>query len=474
MKQKNLLLILLPLVVIYLFDGQILGLNTVLFSVLLISLSAVFHPKTLKSRFWIIASTASLILSTAHLFTGNPWALNMCLLSWIIVIGACARKGQSFIMSVTNGIFSFLLGGFHKIMYKLSNPSESEKDTDSAKKRYLPAIVSTIIALTFLSLYAYSNPVIEHFLINIEWPSFEPSAIFYAGIGLMVAQTLVKPIILGRLTIQDQKTKLSLNQNDYSIAYQEGKLDLEMKTGTITLALLNLMIAAYIITDLYVFSKGHLPAGVTYTSYVHQGVGSLILSILLAIGIICYLFRGATNFAPNTEKIKRLAIGWVALNAGLALTTAYKNWLYIHNYGLTYKRIGVFVFLCLTLAGLLTTLIKVQRKRSLAYLLRTNTSIAYLSLCLFALPPWDALIVQHNIQKPNYQDTDYLLSLSENGLLELKKASDANPQLLLGYKKNILWQKLQNRKIEIEKSRWVSWSNSNKHILEATADNQAP
>ncbi len=107
--------------------------------------------------------------------------------------------------------------------------------------------------------------------------------------------------------------------------------------------------------DITYLSAGELPEEVTYTEFVHQGVNVLIISVVLAIAMVMYFFRGNLNFLSNSQRLTYAAYVWIVQNAVLMVATAVKNTEYIERFGLTHKRIGVYVYLLLTLIGACTT-----------------------------------------------------------------------------------------------------------------------
>jgi hypothetical protein len=182
------------------------------------------------------------------------------------------------------------------------------------------------------------------------------------------------------------------------------------------LSLLNGLLLLVNVLDLqFMFGGELLPANISYSEYVHQGIFSLILSIIIAIGIILWYFRGTQNFAEQ-KTLKVLAYVWIAQNLIMLLSAAYKNNLYINEFSLTYKRIGVYVFLIATATGLLFTLIKLITKRSNFYLVKAN-SLAWYVILVMAVPiGWDKMIAGFNIyqaqSKGKEPDVAYLWSLS--------------------------------------------------------------
>lgn len=71
--------------------------------------------------------------------------------------------------------------------------------------------------------------------------------------------------------------------------------------------MLNLMLLFINVLDvIYLYVSDSLPEGITHTQFVHNGVGMLILSIILGISIILYVFRNALHFDKDNRIIKAL------------------------------------------------------------------------------------------------------------------------------------------------------------------------
>jgi Domain of unknown function (DUF4173) len=138
--------------------------------------------------------------------------------------------------------------------------------------------------------------------------------------------------------------------------------------------------------------------------YVHEGTYLLIFGIVLAISIILWLFKGGLNFEENTNKTPSILRGvtalWLAQNAVLALSVGIRNAQYILHYGLAYKRIGVCVFLVLTLYGLWLLYLKIKEKRTLFFFIRRGAFALYLVLLATCLVNWDGFITSFNIKVP--------------------------------------------------------------------------
>jgi hypothetical protein len=126
------------------------------------------------------------------------------------------------------------------------------------------------------------------------------------------------------------------------------------------------------------------------------------------------------NFLKNNQKLRTLTFIWIGLNALLVVSICIKNYIYIQDHGLTHKRIGVMIYLFLTLIGLCTTYLKVTHRLNFVYLLRRNMAIGYASIVIYALINWSAIITDHNI-KANKIDQPYLERLLPQNALVLKE-----------------------------------------------------
>ena len=157
------------------------------------------------------------------------------------------------------------------------------------------------------------------------------------------------------------------------------------------------------------------------TQFVHEGTYVLILSILVAMGIVLWFFRRNLNFyQQGLPALRWGATVWVLQNAVLAVSVGLRNYYYILHTELAYKRIGVYGFLLLTLFGLLTVLLKIWQRRSAYSLVRLNGLAAYGLLLVLALGNWEIWIARYNLS-PRFQTLNlgFLLAMPERVLPEL-------------------------------------------------------
>ena len=255
---------------------------------------------------------------------------------------------------------------------------------------------------------------IDFGFINMQW-------LLLAALGYYLLYNISTPIQVNPATEIDLKTNnFLLSKGDIKIE----TIKKENQLGLILISLLNVLIALFLITDiLYLVSANDLRASV-FSSQVHSGINALIASIIIAIIIILYFFRGNLNFYKGNKKLKVVAYTWIILNSILVINISIKDIQYIYYFGFTYKRIGVLVYLLLTIIGLLTTFIKVKKIKNFWYLLRVNTITAFTILIISCAVNWDSYITIYNLNYAKSMDFKYLIELSNNNTFILKDYID--------------------------------------------------
>jgi hypothetical protein len=196
----------------------------------------------------------------------------------------------------------------------------------------------------------------------------------------------------------------------------------EFLAAVAVFGLVNVLLLAVNAIDINWLWFGFVPAkGFDLAQFVHEGTYVLIFSILLAMGIVLWFFRRNLNFyQPGLPWLRWGATVWVLQNAVLAVSVGLRNYYYILNSGIAYKRIGVCFFLLLVFFGLVTVLLKIWQRRSAYSLIRLNGLAVYAVLLLLAAGNWEVWIAKYNLQ-PRFRNIDigFLLDMPGRVLPEL-------------------------------------------------------
>lgn len=403
----------------FLLYSKSLGINLIIISILVIIVTSTLRiERAIPWRFSLV------YLATAVFVFMNPTGFTTCvhLMAFLVFVG-------KYISNTTSLHISWLIGFINMLVASVANYAANwqleKKDT---KKEMSPkiinrvkgAIVAFILILIFGLLYRNANPVFNNLVEQINLDFISPAWLFFTLMGYVLFYHLLSPFnALDLVNFDANLSNQLIRPAEIVLIGKKKNLESEHTLGSIVFAALNLLLVFFLITDfIYLFQEKEISNSV-YSESVHQGVYALLFSIICAIGLILYFFRGNLNFYLGNKQLKKLTYMWIMLNTILVAVTCYKNYAYVEALGLTYKRIGVFVYLILTLTGLVTAYIKVSKIKSFAYLIRTNLATVFTFLIVSASIPWNNSITWYNLNQIESVDLKYLIEIGDNNSKQL-------------------------------------------------------
>ena len=362
----------------------------------------------------LMALTKRLPLVPALLFglAGALVAVHASILSmvlyWILlfVLISNGSRTVSWPSSLPNGIDKLLRGAWQVLRHQ----RQGFLPGFSLGKSLLLTLPPLGITMIFYALYANASPTFASkvSLAQLDLPAPSWFLLFF---GLLWASyALSHTLPSSRLEDWDAEQPDVLQRERRKNSLNPFWLKYEYKTALVALVCLNGLLLLFHAIDITALFEGK-PGDITYSEWVHQGVGALIISIIMAVALLVYVFRGNLNFFRENESLKMGAKVWIIQNAALAFTTALKNSWYVAYWGLTYRRIGVFVYLTLVLIGLITTWSKINQKYSLWWMIKSNYKAVVLVLLLLAVFPWARIITWYNLSEARVRDEYYLFHL---------------------------------------------------------------
>ncbi len=419
MKKNDWLIILATGVYSFLFYQQTAGVNFFLFNVILIGFLLVRDRTVLAQPAWFAAAFGSVISSFFVFWWGTwlPLLANICSLAMLSAFSF--TPASSLLVAVANSSFSFFVSIPVSFLHLFSSgKNENREQTWVAKIPLL--IIPVVITLIFFFLYRAANPIFEKFTDEIDLDFISVEWIAFTLIGFIIMFAFFRHQVIHWLTQTDNDASDQLSYispEQHSAAQPLLSVANEVFTGAVLFALLNILLLSVNALDFYfmwVIQK--MPEGITVAQYLHDGTNTLIVSIIFAIAVILFVFRGYLNFFENNKWLKLLAYGWIFQNAFLIITTAQRNWWIIESSGLTRRRIGVYVYLLLCLIGLATTLLKVAQQKGNWFLFRKNAWAFYSVFIVSCFINWDNLIVRFNHKHYKALDFKYIDRRYQTGL----------------------------------------------------------
>ena len=419
-----------------LFWGEKMGLNTLLFALIMIAALFFLHPESRNSRPALISAAGVILTAVMIVWHNSLMAKATHILFFIALTGFVQSRELKFIFyAFSLGIVSlldmrvkifqevFTLGGQRSPGWRLASNSR------------MMVVVAPVFAL-FFGLYFAANQkfaeISSEFFTNI-WTylleTFSLSRLLSLALSVIVAGSILWKTSSAFFEKLEAKqgfriVRQRIDSTKNSFANTLG-LKKEFQTAVLLVASLNLLLLIVNIVDIRYVWFGDAPGNpLTLKQYVHEGTYVLILAILLAMAVLLIFFRRNLNFYPGNQAIKWAAYAWIVQNAILACSVGVRNVQYIESCGLAYKRIGVFVFLLLTLFGLWTMYLKISRKRSLYFLLFQNGWALFTALLLVSFVNWDVFISRYNIAANTTfpLDTEFLIDgISDKNLYLLSQ-----------------------------------------------------
>lgn len=418
-----------------LFYDQSAGINFLLFNALIVGLLLFRQPDLIKNKVWLSVAIGTLTSSFFIFMYGSALAIWANLFSLFILSALSIQPQTSFLTSIFLTICSISTSCVFMFVDWV-NRKKQQVSGVYRRPFYVKLflfLIPFLIAVLFFFFYQTSNPLFYDFTKNINLDFISIGWMFFTLSGLLLLYGFFHNKIMPGIYNWDKSVSLELTPEIASRKnFLNGlmRIDNENLSGIILFVMLNSLLLILNILDInYFLFDGTLPKGVNHKGFVHDGIGTLITSIIVAICIILFYFRGELNFHKPSKWLKIMALLWILQNAFMIFSTAYRNNLYIEESGISYKKIGVYVYLILALIGLITTFIKVVKLKTNWYLFRVNAAVYYYFLVVSCFFNWDTIITNFNIKK--YTDEHkklekyLLLDLSYKNLPQLLTLPDS-------------------------------------------------
>lgn len=463
----------------FLFWGQTPGLNFLIMNCILVVGFILRDKSVFRNREWLIAAASALITSSCVAWYGNSLSVFANIAAIMATAAFSLHRGNSIVVA---GLLAFL-NMATSIAYIIIEIAERAGrfggDRGAPKTKLKKAIllgVVAIVGIIFFCLYRGSSVMFESVTdkINLDFISI-PWCVFVIG-GSILLFGFYRQQKFEWLSSWDRNLPMKLAPKERTSAFDRMmSLESEHFTGIALFGMLNVLLLVVNGLDIAFLTGGEqfLPNDVTYSEYVHQGTNALIFSIIFATALILGWFRNYQEKGKSYSKLRLLALLWILQNMFMIATTIYRNHSYVFVFGLTYQRIGVDVFLLLSLIGLALVFWKIIKQRS-------NASVAkYFGWACFGVfvcsTPinWDQAIFNYNSQLNRRLDMDYLNSLSWTILPDQHKFRKSGYILTdQEYRDlhNNTFAFLSSQRQKVESGKWpsvnISLSGPEKEILE--------
>lgn len=198
-----------------------------------------------------------------------------------------------------------------------------------------------------------------------------------------------------------------------------------VNAGSVHKALIvfNVVMAVQTALDVrYLWAGASLPEGLSYASYARRGAYPLVATALLAGAFAL----AARPFLQERRGLRVLVLLWIGQNVLLASAAAFRLWLYVGAYGLTYLRLHAGIWMCMVAIGLALIGWQIWRERSNSWLIFRCGALGIGVLYACAFVNFAQIIASHNLTLAR-SDTYYLCHLGPTAAPALATAQRILP-----------------------------------------------
>ncbi|WP_185289878.1 DUF4153 domain-containing protein [Chryseobacterium lactis] len=419
MKTHHYILITALLFVLVFYD-QDLGLNLGILSIIYAVLTLFKTPEKNKTKTFYILFATSILSSIAFAWYGD-FASFLAVVSSLLLLGYKARNRK---MNILFLIPVFIVNGCTSICRIFSFDQWLPKRNVSGlwQKTLAFILIPLVLVSVFFGIYSAGSDHFAALFTDYELDLNLWQVFCLSVLGFFIAfnywNFAVERLIYKSHYVLDNDFRKDTRIPKPTYSFLD--LDTERTSGIISFFCLTILLVFFIITYNYeqFYEVSKTPNQLSEET--HERVNAVIMSIIMAILVIMFYFKSDFNFDPKAGLMKILAKIWIFLNAVLVLSAAVKNYEYIISYGFTYKRLGVFAFLLLSLVGLALTFLKIQKKKRNAYLFNTMAWYLYGIILGCSYINWGGLVTSQNMDRKNFNVNYHItdVNFSEKALLE--------------------------------------------------------
>lgn len=398
-----------------LFYKESIGVNLAIFGLVLTGLICYFFQDRFTDRSHLVLVLTSILSCFAFAWYGDFVSFLAMFMS-IVFLQFKTHDVQLKIMQVFPLVFVNGVTSLGRVFMFSQWLPEKKIHNNFAKKLIAYFIIPVVFVALFFTVYSFGSDHFSSLFTDYQLDLDIWQLLVITVLGFHISFTFwnywIPEICYDlnpKLNNEFSNDEKAVNENTFSFL----DLNFERKSGEITLLLLNVMLLIFIVTYNYeqffeVIETSKLSAD------THERVNAIIFSIVMAVGVILFYFKGGFNFDEKATNLKRLAKIWIVLNGALILSTAVKNSEYVSFFGLTYKRLGVYAFLILAIIGLVYAFLKITKQKTNAYLFNQMVWYFYGTVLLCSFFNWGSLITNYNISVNKGVEPKFLSGLNFN------------------------------------------------------------
>lgn len=240
------------------------------------------------------------------------------------------------------------------------------------------------------------------------------------------------------------------NRADRTVAVWQSALLLAVVNG--------LFFVANTADAIHLWGHRALPAGVTYSGFVHNGVYGLTLAVLFAAVVLVVLFQ-QNEQVVSARAVRPLALVWIVQNLVVLAGVVTRLKLYVEAYQLSLLRVYVVCFLVLVAVGFCLLARYVWGGKRLGWLVLGNAAATFLLFYTIQFADVAEQVARWNIRTAQARansglDVQYMRSLGPSAWKTLSELADSDPRY--ASVRADLWEEAGRQSAYLQKQNWRS------------------
>lgn len=407
------LILLTTALFITLFYGEDLGLNFGILGISYALLTFFKTPERNRTKTFLILFVISILSSVAFAWYGDFPSFISVFMSLFLLTFKSKNANVKSVLVIPVFALNFIT--FIYRFFKFENWLPKRNTSGTKQKLISVFLIPAFFILIFFVVYSFGSEHFSGIFTDFQFDFNFWEFFVLSCSGFFIAFNFWNFEIYDFLLKWNHDLKNDFLNEDKILkpTYSFLDIDAERNSGTVTFVALNILLLIFIITFNYEQFIEIAKTPNQLSAETHERVKAVILSIIMAIAVIMFYFKGNFNFDKKSNSLKILAKIWIFLNAVLVISAMAKNTEYIVNFGLTYKRLGVFAFLILSIIGLVMTFIKIQKQKTNAFLFNNMVWYFYGTILATSFINWGNLATFYNIKNAK-GDFEFLRTFNFN------------------------------------------------------------
>lgn len=245
------------------------------------------------------------------------------------------------------------------------------------------------------------------------------------------------------------------------------------RTWTILAVVNALFLWTNVLDVVFLWLDQALPAGVSYSRYVHEGVAALIAATILSAIALLIIYRDRGG-ADGSGLTRGLALAWILQNWVLIAGVGLRLKLYVQAYDLSVLRFHVGSFLLLVAAGFALLAWRILDRKTLRWLVGTNALATFALFYGLQFVDVNAFVARYNTDRwfageARTIDVAYLDHLGSAGWPQLQRleTQDRWPGLARDARKYLAYDRIHRLKDDPHSGRgWqYRWAERKKAVF---------